>query len=73
MSRLAVEEVSKFPAKPAKGNLGRKIVLRTNHFQIQMSRELTVYQYDVSMAPKYAAKAGGRSIDDPLSIKGICK
>ena len=38
-----------FPAKKPKGNLGREIKLRVNHYRINIKRPFTVYQYDLEL------------------------
>jgi hypothetical protein len=50
IGRLVLETDRKFPPKPkARGDLGRIISLKTNHYQIRMKKPITVYQYDLDI------------------------
>jgi eukaryotic translation initiation factor 2C len=41
-----------FPAKRERGNLGRQIKLRANHFHLVLKKAYVVYQYDVELTKK---------------------
>lgn len=41
-----------FPAKIARGDLGRVIKLRANHYVMRLKREYIIYQYDVEIKRK---------------------
>ena len=41
-----------FPAKRERGNLGRPIKLRANHFHLVLKKAYVVYQYDVELTKK---------------------
>ena len=40
---------AKFPVKKEKGNLGRPIILRVNHYRLSLKKAFTVFQYDVEV------------------------
>lgn len=40
------------PLRPGFGNLGTKILLRANFFQVQFKEGLVIYDYDVKITPK---------------------
>jgi hypothetical protein len=57
---LAADVACKFPPKPkVRGDLGRMIPLKTNHYQIKMTNPITVYQYDLDIK-----RLVGREVDD---------
>jgi hypothetical protein len=41
-----------FPAKRERGNLGRIVKLRANHYKLVLKKPYTVYQYDVELIKK---------------------
>lgn len=52
-----------FPAKRGRGTLGRVIRLRTNHFKLQVTKPLTIYQYDVDVT-MLNEKKNNRKMED---------
>lgn len=52
-SSSVVFQSGEFPPKPAeRGNLGRAIKLRTNHYQLALTKPFIVHQYDVELTKK---------------------
>ncbi|PON32555.1 Exonuclease/helicase-like [Parasponia andersonii] len=51
----------RFPARPSYGKLGRKCVVRANHFLVQVA-DRDLHHYDVSITPEVKSKKVNRDI-----------
>lgn len=52
LSSLSITSGPALPPRPAYGTIGRKIVLRTNYFQVNPRPDLQLFRYDVEMTPE---------------------
>jgi len=67
-----------FPAKRERGNLGRQIKLRANHFHLVLKKAYVVYQYDVELTKKQmpggaAAAAAAKTEEKIVKNKTIMR
>ena len=64
-----------FPAKRERGDLGRVIKLRANHYSMRLKKEYILYQYDVEVKrknePKVAAKKEVKLIKNKRLMREI--
>ncbi|PON71213.1 Exonuclease/helicase-like [Trema orientale] len=51
----------RFPARPSSGKLGKKCLVRANHFLVQVA-DSDIHHYDVSITPKVTSKKVNRAI-----------
>ena len=58
---------AKFPVKKPKGDLGRPIPLRVNHYRLNLKKAFTVYQYDVEVKRQRSAEMAKKG--ESLAIK----
>ncbi|KAL5723178.1 argonaute 5 [Ranunculus cassubicifolius] len=62
---LAQEEV-KFPTRPGIGTIGRKCVVKANHFLVQLPDVADLYHYNVSITPEVGRKEVNRLVINEL-------
>eukprot|EP00850_Spirogloea_muscicola_P007880 SM000041S15439 [mRNA] locus=s41:105499:111602:+ [translate_table: standard] len=54
------------PPRPGYGTIGRKVVLRANHFAVTL-QDITIYHYDVAITPSVTSKGVNRAILEELA------
>ncbi|XP_045828871.1 protein argonaute 5 isoform X2 [Trifolium pratense] len=64
-SAPASQKAIRFPNRPGYGQLGKKVQVRANHFQMQVA-ERDLHHYDVSIAPEIPSKKVSRDIINQL-------
>ncbi|AEC08055.1 Argonaute family protein [Arabidopsis thaliana] len=50
-----------FPVRPGRGTLGKKVMVRANHFLVQVA-DRDLYHYDVSINPEVISKTVNRNV-----------
>ncbi|CAE6016796.1 unnamed protein product [Arabidopsis arenosa] len=50
-----------YPVRPGRGTLGKKVIIRANHFLVQVA-DRDLYHYDVSINPEVISKAVNRNV-----------